>query len=262
MLGDYGSGGYGNSTSSPTSTTFKDKKFSFGNGYQIGLGFRYGFKNNFGIDFGYAYLLGQKNTTTSENLVSNYSYKEEIKSRISRVYFGFSYLDKGKKVSPIIKMGVLIAVGKVIFDYSNSFPGYNPNPPYGQITSKTESSTKYYGGVSAGFYSGLGINFKASDKVSLQLILDVVVQEFTPARATVTKSTLNGEDQLPKMTTYDKETLFVKNDASNGFPTGTSSPNRVNKISIPLSSFGPSFNIVFNIGKKKEATQEAKNTAL
>lgn len=270
MLGAYGPWGYGNSNSNSNSTTYTSKKFCFGSGYQGGIDLRYGFKGGFGVNLGGAYLLGTTSKTTSKSnsggtmLYINDGYSE-IKSRLFRVSVGGSYIGTAK-ISPIIKMAVVMGMGKVTA-YSKNVTtstqySYNPNPPYNSYTitstSVDEQEVKYYGGISWGFSSALGVNYKINDKVSLALCLDIIVQEFTPKKGIILKSIQNGVDQLPTMMKSEKEVEFVKEYTYINGPPTNAYAGKSSKMSLPVSSFGPSFSISFTIGKKKEEAQTSE----
>ena len=265
MLGTYGPWGYGNSTSNSNSTTYTSKKFCFGSGYQGGVDVRYGFKQGIGINLGAGYLLGTTSKTTSKSnsggsnpyISDNYS---EIKARLFRINLGASYVGNGK-ISPIIKMGVVLGMGHINAyskntNTSNTF-SYNPNPPYNSytiaVTNTSEQESKYYGGISWGFSSALGVNYKIKDNVSLSLCFDVVVQEFSPKKGILTKSTQNGVDQLSKMLKSEKEVEFVKEYTDVGGPPNNIAAGKASKFSLPVSSFGPTFGLTFIIGKNKES---------
>lgn len=272
MLGSYSPWGYGNSNSNGSSTTYTSKKFCFGSGYQGGLDFRYGFKGGFGVNLGGAYLLGTTSKTTSKSnsggtmpyINDGYS---EIKSRLFRVSIGGSYIGAAK-ISPIIKMAVVMGMGKITA-YSKNVTtstqySYNPNPPYNSYTITTtdvdEQEVKYYGGISWGFSSALGVNYKVNDNLSLALCLDVIVQEFAPKKGIILKSIQNGVDQLPTMLKSEKEVEFVKEYTEVNAPPTNAFAGKSTRMSLPVSSFGPSFSISYTLGKKKEAsgTSETK----
>lgn len=266
MLGTYGPLGYGNSNSNSNSTTYTSKKFCFGSGYQGGIDLRYGFKKGIGINVGGAYLMGMKNETTSKSnsggsMPYSYDDKNEIKARLFRINIGGSYIGEGK-ISPVVKMGIVMGMGKVLTSgksvSTSSQYSYNPNPPYNSYTVTTtttyEDESKFYGGISWGFSSALGLNYRVNDNFSVSLCLDVVVQEFVPKKAIQTKSTKDGVDQLVNKLKSEKETEFVKEYTDVGGPPNNVAASKAPKISLPVSSFGPSFGLTFIIGKKKEAS--------
>jgi hypothetical protein len=269
--------GYGNQTSTGGVTTLKSKKYDFGNGYQGGISARYGFKSGLGIDLGLGYLLGTASKTTDHEENNNYPYynntydgNDKYKARIFRINLGASHIGSGK-LAPVIKMGVTMAMGKIVYSsgstqvQTSTQYSYNPNPPYNTYTltnttnTTNESSGKFYGGISLGFYSALGVNYKLNDNVSLMLCLDVVVQNFSPKKYILQKSKANGVDQLPTMMKSDKEVEFAKSVTETNTPPNNLSPSQYPKLSLPLSSFGPSFSIRYTIGKKEAAkTSEPK----
>lgn len=262
--------GYGNTSSNASSNTIESKKYNFGNGFQTGISLRYGFKKGFGIDLGGSYLLGSKSQTTDKYTSSSSSNSsnstEEYKSRIYRVNFGLSVIGEGK-IAPAVKMGCTMGMGKILWTNKSTQTStqysYNPNPPYNTYTMTTtdtyESESKFYGGISWGFYAAAGVSYKANDNVSLLLCLDIVSLNFSPKKYILTKSTKNGTDELSKMLKSEKEVEFVENYTDVGAPPNNVSASQFSKLSLPLSSFGPSFSIVFTIGKKKEVPKETTN---
>lgn len=272
MLGTYGVFGYGNSSSNNGATTYESKKFCFGNGYQAGINVRYLFKGNIGAELGFGYLIGSKDKTTYYSnsggiYPSTFQDETYFKARMMRVNIGACYIG-AKKISPIIRMGMIMGFGKIIgiskSTDTQSGLYYNPNPPYNSTytttTNNSEMEYEYYGGLSLGFYSALGINYRATNALSMSLCFDVLVQEFAPKKGKLTKSTENGIDQLPLMTKSEKEVEFV-----NEYTYINSQPNNVSaskssRMSFPLSSFGPSFSISYTIGKNEKPANTASNT--
>lgn len=275
MLGSYGVFGYGNSSSSNGATTYESKKFCFGNGYQGGINIRYLFKGNIGTELGFGYLLGSKDKTTEYSnsggpYPSTYEDKNNFKARMMRLNIGACYVG-AQKIAPVLRMGMILGFGKIIGSSSskNTYTGmyYNPNPPYNSSYTTTinnsEMEFEYYGGMSLGFYSAIGINFRATDALSMSLCFDVVVQEFAPKKGKLTKSTENGIDQLPLMFKSEKEVEFVNEYTS----IYSAQPNNVSasknsRMSFPLSSFGPSFSLSYTFVKKGKQTRttETKTT--
>lgn len=271
MPGSYDQlGSYGNSTSSLNANTYELKKYCFGNGYQGSIGFRYGFKNHFGIDFGYSYLLGQKSKTTSSSS-SSYggSGTNEIKARFSKYFIGMSYLNK-QKLSPTLKAGMFLSHGKIISEnystWTNTTYSYNPNPPYNSYTITTttteESEYQLTKGLSFGFYAALGISYPVNENITFALNVDAVFHDYSPNKGTLTKYKENGVDKLGTLTINEKETEYKKEYTYfNNSTPAPGLPDVQPKFSVPLSSFGPSFTIYINLGKKKESNLPTESVA-
>lgn len=262
MPGSYDQfGGYGNSNSSSNANTYTMKKYCFGNGYQGSIGLRFGFKNNFGIEIGYSYLLGQKSKTTSNSSYSGIDNStNEIKARFSKYCIGMSYLNL-QKLSPLLKAGVFMSHGKVISNnnstWTNTTYSYNPNPPYNTYTiTTTETSSQEFQltkGISFGFYAALGVSYPINEKFAMSLCIDAVFHNYCPKKGTTTKYTKNGVNMLGTLTIHDRETEYKAEFTNIYTPTPNQNvPDVAPKFSVPLSSFGPSFTIYYTLGKKKE----------
>lgn len=74
-------------------------------------------------------------------------------------------------------------------------------------------------------------------------------QTWAPKKSVMIVSTYNGIDQLPLMTTYEKETDYIDSYTVASRRPDQSSPNQQTKQYLPMSSFGFNFGLRFYLGK-------------
>jgi hypothetical protein len=246
----------GNQTSYRTTPTIK---YCFGNGYQGTIGLRYGIKKSFGLELGVGYLVGSTSRANNTYVIASIpevnaqrTDKFEGKARIVRYNFGFSIVGR-KKLSVTARGGLTLATGKVIVNNNSEVTSTSASTdttipfPTTQTTT-TERTVKYYGGASLGVYCSAGANYKINDNFAVNLSLDAIIQNFSPKKATLTKYAYNGDNILIGLPTSLTETVF-KIDPKPVASLGK--PQEAQKISMPLSSFGPSLRITYSFGKKE-----------
>lgn len=225
--------GYNNSTieTSNTNATYKTNILSLGKGINFGLNLGYNFNQHVAFELGVGYLKGATTTfkdTDFDGDYIEYGYQSkfvQIKPTIV-LSGGFS------KINPYVKFGLQVNSGS--FDRI--------------ATRKTGSNIlniiqTFSGGLSIGFSGGLGVNYTLNDKISLFGEFSFLTMKYNPEKAVLTKSDNNGVDQLPTITTSQKEISFV-----DSFDTSAvlnpNEPTKQNKLSYPLNSYG------FSIGVK------------
>jgi hypothetical protein len=260
--------------SSNGSTSNKEKMFSgsLGKGVKVGATVGYMFTENIGAELGISYLIGgkiiDKYTSTTFNInrfiyqsnpAANYTTSTTSSNAEDNSYSAKMFrltpafkLQAGKgQVKPYLRLGLIIGLAtNMKYTYTDV------NVSITGVTSTTDRETKYTGGVSLGFDGGAGVTIKFNDIVGLFVELDVITQSWSPKRAKLTKLTEDGIDQLPTMTTREKETEYSRS-ISNDWTSADDphakdgSPNQSLKFHMPFSSAGLNVGVAISLGKKQ-----------
>ncbi len=224
---------------------------SLGKGVNAGLYAGYMFNKNVGAEIGFAYLVGGKNTFTDEqtNAPASTSYKRETtwKGRMIRIVPTIRMTAGEKKIMPYMKAGLIIGVDAKMFEETHM--------ENTSLTSTTisDENWKYSGGVSWGFHGGIGLNYKASDKIGIFAEIAANYQNWAMKKGTMTKNTVDGVDQLPMLDTYDKEIEFVDSYSyDTSAAPNTNQPDKSTKFLLPFSSIGLNIGINISFGDKSE----------
>lgn len=214
---------------------------SFGRGLQFGATVGYMFSENIGAELNVGYLVGSKITNTDTELKNNgdtYSSTATASGNMLRLTPALRFSVGKDKLKPYMRVGLVIGVGsKIVSTYSST----DFNSSNGK-TNIDQSEMAVTGGVSMGFAAGIGVNYMFSDKVGIFAELGIISQAWAPSKSVLTKSTSNGADNLPFMTTSQKETDYV-----NSYTTtsGTFSPGTP---SIQLKQYAPFSSVGINVG--------------
>jgi len=134
-------------------------------------------------------------------------------------------------VAPYARVGVLIGIIPTIKCKYDVTVG----------SSNTQGMVKYTGGVSIGGSAALGCDFDLSDNLSLYAEIYYDAMAYSPTKGKLTKYTVNGDDKLGSLTTYEKETKFVKD--LTGFTPADGSPDQQLKNSYPFNNVGVNFGV-------------------
>jgi len=222
-------------------------KTSLGKGLDFGLNLGYMFNGNIGIDLQCSYLLGDETTGEFKDnytfFSSNYYDYEKIsiKSQMFRVNPSIIIASGFDKLDPYAKFGVILGFGSITLNYL--YEEYENN----QLQDKEVVKWKMDGGMAFGISSALGLMYHISDLISVYGELNLVGMSYAPKKGVMTEYTINGTDQLPGLTTDDKEIDFVDDityDYDN--PPSSAEPMKELKFYFPYSSIGLNIGVRFS----------------
>jgi hypothetical protein len=222
-------------------------KTSLGKGLDFGLNLGYMFNGNIGIDLQCSYLLGDETTGEFKDnytfFSSNYYDYEKIsiKSQMFRVNPSIIIASGFDKLDPYAKFGVILGFGSITLNYL--YEEYENN----QLEDKEVVKWKMDGGMAFGISSALGLMYHISDLISVYGELNLVGMSYAPKKGVMTEYTINGTDQLPGLSTDDKEIDFVDDityDYDN--PPSSAEPMKELKFYFPYSSIGLNIGVRFS----------------
>jgi len=220
---------------------------SLGKGLNFGLNLGYMFNGNIGIDLQCSYLLGDENAGESK---SNYTFfstnyydyeKISVKNQIIRINPSLIIASGFDKLDPYAKFGVILGFGSITLNYL--YEEYENN----QLQDKEVVKWKMDGGMAFGISSALGLMYHISDLISVYGELNLVGMSYAPKKGVMTEYTINGTDQLPGLSTDDKEIDFVDDityDYDN--PPSSAEPMKELKFYFPYSSIGLNIGVRFS----------------
>ena len=220
-----------NYTSGSNSSTSERVNVSLGKGLNVGGAFGYMFNKNIGAELGISYLLGGKSNATDEYTGRKIDYTLSAKMlRINPSLVIASGLDG---INPYAKFGLVIGSGSIMYEYNDNYDG-----------NIEIMKTKLNGGLAFGLNAGVGALFNLNDKMTFFGEINMVNMSYAPTKGEVTEATYNGADELPDMTTSEKETEFVDSYTSSwSNPPADSQPSKELKQKLPFGSFGINFGL-------------------
>jgi len=224
--------------------TYEVVNSSLGQGLQAGLFIGSMTNNNVGLELGLSYLQGAgvmiRYTDNAGGLVVN--EERVLMGRMIRVVPGLRFTTGAGDVRPYGRAGLILGVGgKVIEELEGTYTA-------GGVTDVEEYVFEEYGGFSVGFSGAAGVNFQASDRLSLFAELGLVYQNWAPEKGRFTKYTINGADALGGMTTSEKEVDYVNELTVSGSAPPAGNPDEQLKIFRPFSSAGVNLGLVLHFG--------------
>jgi len=237
-----------------STTTYKEIKFGLGKGLNFGGSVGYMFNDYLGLDLGFSYLLGAetkvKDSYHSQDIYQDHTEdyysvsNNKLYSRMFTITPSILITPNFQKINPYLKMGVVLGVGSIYWE------AVSERSSTGQVTptsSTSEYASKFNGGVAIGVNASVGVEYNISDKLSIFGELNLTGMTYNPKKMENTKSTVDGVDQLPNMTTRDKETDFVKKHTETNQPVNEDEPKQQSLLSFPFSSAGVNFGVKFNL---------------
>lgn len=233
-----------NFSGTSSSLSYETVKGSLGKGINIGLTAGYMLNSNLGMELGISDLMGGSFENTSKKELV-YDNKYTMKGKMIRVVPGIRLTAGDGNMKPYLRLGLVLGLGGKITIEGNETDIQNNNEV-------TKSTWEYTGGMSVGAASALGLNFKLSDKLSLNGEFAFIGQSWAPKKGTLTSYTVAGVDQLSQLTTSQKEIDFTDSySVSSTNPPSSSQPSQSIKQYYPFSSWGINVGIHITLGKSE-----------
>jgi hypothetical protein len=268
-----------NSTSSTTqnfttgnyfsSNTMTSVTHSPGEGIYPEAAFGVMINENMGFELGFSYAAGFSTTVTnssngvdSDKVVSTYVTSDSTSTTATKYsYHSFlitpAFVIQGNPdntIIPYARLGLIISIGsQVTGDQTNS--SNNTNTDTSVFGAQGSSSYEYIqettGSIQLGVNAVAGLRYKLSDNVSLYAEVNARALNFKASQSTITTYTVNGTDELSKLTPSQLTTNYVNSTSYNSNTTyGTSTPSQSLTWQEPASSVGIAIGIMIGFGGK------------
>jgi hypothetical protein len=224
-----------NYTGGQSSSTVEQVNVSLGKGLNFGGTIGFMFNENIGAELGISYLLGGKSEAKDSYPGGTTDYT--ISSKMLRINPSIVIAAGLDNINPYAKFGLLIGSGSIFYEENDNDDG-----------DVYVMKMKLNGGMAMGLTSAIGATFSLSEKMSFFGEFNMVNLSYAPSKGEITKATYNGVDELPDMTTREKETEFVDSytlSGENPFPN--SQPRKELKQKMPFGSFGVNIGIKFSL---------------
>jgi hypothetical protein len=229
----------GTTTGSDGSVT--NNEGTFGTGIIPELRFGYMFSENWGLEFGFSYLMGS-DVVLNQDLslpLGATSYFDESYSKTTMFRLAPQLVFRtGNGIYS--KFGVLLPLGGTTMGYRD----VEVTSPLG--TSVTSIETENHGYFSLGFIGTLGYAYSINDNIDLFGEIQFIGLTIYSKTQTITKYEVDGVDQLPGMTKIQIETEYVGTVEA----TDNTDPNQAWKAvtsSSPYSSFGINIGLAYKL---------------
>lgn len=218
-----------------SSTTYTGVYGSFGSGLRVEVGYIHALNNHLNLEMDLTYLIGKPINLT-------YSSAGTVQSQnSSSLFYEISPLLRvnlgGNKVKPYAAIGPVFGLGTVTTN--------NTATNSGTINS-SELQRQYSGSVAIGAKSVAGVQLTQGNFI-FYVQLAMIAMNYSPSKSEYTKYTLNGTDQLPSLTTYQKQTVYktsVTTNNNNSSPDPTK-PNEQLKFYFPYSNISLNAGVMF-----------------
>jgi len=240
-----------NITSADPSSIYSNKSItgSFGSGYNFSIAAGYVFTQNFIFDFEAFYLGGKKYKTSDVYTITADTYSRSetdyINTSASGLLFNPAFIFSAGfgKAAPYGRFGVILGSPRVTKNesYYSDMDG----------TSTREITWVYKNGLSVGYSAGVGMNWKISDKVAIYTEADFTSLTYYAKEADLTKSIIDGTDNLSLLYESQKKILFVRS-YDPMTPYDYTKPQLANKSGSPLSSVSIKAGIKFTLIKVQD----------
>jgi hypothetical protein len=235
-----------------TTTTYTARSYSLGKGINMGLYGGFMFNKNVGAELGIAYLIGGSSVGTSNQSASATGFSSSdvttttVKGSMLRLVPGIRIQAGEGKMHPYATAGLIIGVaGKATME-QNEVKSATGSP-----TNTTDMVMTYTGGMAMGMHASLGMNYMVSGKLGIFGEISANIQNGSPSKSMVTTNTVNGTDQIPKMTTSQIETDYSSSyTTTSNAAVSTGTPSQASSQHTPFSSIGFNIGVHISLGGK------------
>ncbi len=169
-----------------------------GNGLNLGLKINYQLKNNSQLSLEIEDLFGEKNYVTQTFKDSTHQFV--FYSSMYKIKPSFSFFRLINNVKLSATVGVIVGFGKVTREYTREIPGLVYLEKY-----------DYYGGMALGLFSGFGVEYIFTPRLSFIGKIGANGLTYLPARGKITeayKNTGTPENILGNMSVSTRETIY------------------------------------------------------
>jgi hypothetical protein len=249
--GGYGLGsspdafGMNNSSQTGNLETNTKVNLTLGTGVNVAGTLGYSFNENIGTELGVSYFMGSSSSFKSSysGSFSSESYSAELSGKMLMVVPSLVLSHTFNRIKPYAKFGLIVGLGSATIknDYEEVDISNN-DKDYGSTT------TKLSGGLALGLNSAIGISYEINDRISLFGELQNVNLNYSPKQGEVTKSSLNGVDNLSTLKPREIKTEFTDSytidrsqNPDENAPSKEISPN------LPFSNIGFNLGITINL---------------
>ena len=207
---------------------FETLTYSGGNGFNAGLGFGHMFNSNIGFDIGFNFV-----TTTKFNYFYS-NYAETINQSLYGNMFQFIpaivFATRVKNFQLYARLGLVLGIGTVDVGYY-----------YHDSVETNVDTWKYYGGLSIGYNTVLGVAYLINRNLDLFAEASFFTIYDIPTNGVLLDHVYNGKDIMDQLSTQEKN-IIIKSSYNN---SDNNDPNKPSIRSPEKYSFN---NVVANVG--------------
>ena len=216
-------------------STYNQKDFSCGKGFNFGGAFGYMLNKNVGAEIGFTYLSSVK--TRFSNSYEFGTQVIDFSSGMFRINPSIVLVSGMSGINPYAKFGVIVGSGSI----------YEMDK-FTTTANFWTSTLKLNGGYAFGLTSSLGVKYKLKGKLELFGELNMVNLSYAPKKGEITDYSLNGNDILATLKTSERLTDFLKTyTVSTGQPASDNEPGKNPLQKYPFGSIGLNIGLNYNL---------------
>jgi len=216
-------------------TSYNQKDFSFGKGFNFGGAFGYMLNKNIGAEIGFSYLNSIK-TRFNSSFVNEINVID-FSSGMFRINPSVVIVSGTNGINPYAKFGLIIGSGFI-----------KENDKFTTNANSSTSTQKLNGGNAVGLKAGLGVKYKLMGRVLLFGELNMINMSYAPTKGEITAYSLNGTDLLGSLKTSVRRTNYLKSYTVNpSQPTSENEPGKSLLQKYPFGSFGINIGLIYNL---------------
>ncbi len=224
--------------------TLETVPVTMGTGGNISAAAGYLLTKNFGFELALSEMMGiaMKGTYVSE-LPGGWSETTRYYGRMFMVIPSFVLTPALEKVNPYGRIGLIIGA------FPQLYRTYEATRSSG-VDYEEKTKEYYHGGLAMGVLLAMGVEFNLSDLIALTLELNYNGISYSPKKSIYKLYEQDYQDRLGDLSTYEKETTYVKELDLTTAPVDPDTPKKELRTNYSFSNVGVNFGVKFKIGKK------------
>lgn len=222
-----------------SSSTISVVPVGLGNGFNGSISFGYWFNKYLAVELAVSEFMGLPTKGDSVvHLIGAGTATVKVRGGMLSVIPAIVISAGLEKINPYARFGLQVGVLPNMITKYNESNG-STNPPLSK-----ELYNSYYGGVALGYTAAGGVNFNFTKLLTFWVELQFAHSTWSPSYSQIIKYTVNGEDKLSSLTTYQKEANFVWEKNLNGI-IDESQPRQELRKTYPFSTASINLGIKF-----------------
>lgn len=194
----------GTTTSTIDSNVIESVNFgSLGGGIPMDLVAGYMINANFGLQLGFEYLIGSKNTRSAINFPA-LNYNEIAFLRQARLMPSILIRSSGETFQPYSRFGLTIPLSTLTLTESEQ-----TDDPGNGNTSTTRTHTRITGTNNLGFHAALGMQYKINEMFSIYAEVQALAQRARAKSGSITLYEVDGASAINDLSIAAKDWVYV-----------------------------------------------------
>lgn len=234
-------------SSSGTQSTYTQKNISFAHGFQAQVGAAYWFRPNLAFDLAATYTAGRKQLLTEQK--STQTQTGDMRFQSEAYQLNMLRFSPSLKIKlPLNKVHLSMQTGFLLsaFAWGNQYLVDESKTSGFQQNMNLRANLRAR--MSLGYTAGLALDYPLGNGLDAFVSCQIQLQNFTLKSKTVELYLENGGNALGLLSTYQRETIYVRKSLVQPSAVNANEPQKLLERALPFSSIAFQLGIKYHFG--------------